>query len=203
MTGRQSWLISATASALVLLMVVGLRANVAQSRRDSDRFQNKIAEINENARAKRPVSLRTPITEAELNSYLVYAVAQEFPAGVTDPYVTIDGDGHLSGRATVDLNQLKAAQSSGGWLDPLAYLSGKAPVTAVGTLHTTRGTARLAVESTTISGVAVPTFLLQALVRHYTRTRENPGGISLDDMFELPAGIREIELGKGQAVIVQ
>ena len=203
MTGRQLWLVLATASALTLATVAGLGANVSQSRRDADRLQDKITRINENAGATRPVSLRTPITEAEVNSYLVYALAQELPPGVTDLYVTIEGDGRLSGRAMIDLNQVKAARSSGGSLDPLAYLGGKAPVTAAGALYTSRGTARLQLESTTISGVPVPKFLLQALVSHYTRTPENPNGISLDDTFQLPAGIREIEVSKGQAVVVQ
>jgi len=203
MTRRQCWFASTTALALALVMVAGLRANVPLSKGDSDRLQQKITQINGNARVRRPASLRTAITEAEVNSYLVYALAQELPAGVTDPYVTIEGDGRLSGRAIVDLNQLKAERSSGGWLDPLAYLGGKAPVTAAGALYTTRGTARLVLDSATISGVAVPKFLLQALVGHYTRTPENPDGISLDGPFTLPAGIREIELGKGQAVVVQ
>jgi len=193
----------ATAWVLPFLMVTSLGARVTLSKRDSDRFQTKMTRINANGQAKRRVALRTAMSEAEVNSYLAYALAQELPVGVTDPYVTIEGDGRVSGQAIVDLNQVKAERSSGGWLDPFAYLSGKAPVTAIGALRTSRGTARLELESTTVSGVPVPVFLLQALVSHYTRTPENPDGISLDDTFKLPANIREIEVGKGEAVIVQ
>ena len=196
-------LLWATMWVLPFLMVAGLGARVTLSKRDSDRFQTKMTRINANGQATRRVALRTAMSEAEVNSYLAYALAQELPVGITDPYVTIEGDGRVSGQAIVDLNQVKAERSSGGWLDPLAYLSGKAPVTAIGALHTSRGTARLELESTTVSGVPVPTFLLQALVSHYTRTPENPDGISLDDTFKLPANIREIEVGKGEAVIVQ
>ena len=188
---------------LLCVMGAGLGAGAAVSKRDSERLQEKITLVNENGRAKRPVSLRTPVTEVELNSYLTYALAQELPVGVTNPYVTIGDDGRLSGRAIVDLDRIKTDRSSGRWLDPLAYLGGKAPVTATGALHTSAGTGRLELESTTISGVPVPKFLLQALVSSYTRSAEHPQGISLDDPFELPAGIREIELGKGQAVLVQ
>jgi hypothetical protein len=193
----------ATAWVLPFLMVAGLGARVTLSKRDADRLQTKITRINANGQAKKPVSLRTAMSEAEVNSYLAYALAEELPAGVTDLYVTIEGDGRLSGQAIVDLNRVKAERSSGGWLDPLAYLGGKAPVTAVGALHTSGGTARLELESTTVSGVPVPKVLLQALVSHYTRTSENPDGISLDDTFKLPAGIREIQVGKGEAVVVQ
>lgn len=185
------------------VLVAALSADVSISKDDADRLQRKIARIAENAQAKQPISLRTSITEAEVNSYLTYALAQNLPIGVTEPYVTIEGDGRLSGRAIVDLSRVKAERSSGDLRGPLAYLGGKAPITAKGALYTSRGTGRLELQSTTVSGVLVPKFLLQALVSYYTRTPANPDGISLDDTFKLPAGIREIEVGKGQAVVVQ
>ena len=203
MKSLRSRVLPVAAWALPFLMVAGLGAGAVISKTDSERLQKKIVQINENGRAKRPVSLRTPITEDELNSYLTYALAQELPVGVTDLHVTIEGGGRLSGRAIVDLNRVGAERSWGRGLDPLAYLGGKAPVMATGALHTSAGTGRLELESATISGVPVPKFLLQALVSSYTRSAENPGGISLDDTFTLPAGIRQIEVGRGQAVVVQ
>ena len=188
---------------LPFLLVVSASASAPISRQDADRLQTKITRISENGRAKRPASLRTPVTESEVNSYLNYALAADLPVGVTDPYVSIDGDGRISGRATVDLSRVKAERSSGGWLDPLAYLGGKAPVVAVGALHTSEGMARLDLESTTISGVPVPGMLLQALVSYYSRTPENPDGIKLNESFKLPVGIKEIQVGKGEAVVVQ
>jgi len=152
---------------------------------------------------RRPVSLRTTVSEAEVNSYLKYALAEEFPVGVTEPYVTIEGAGRLSGQAVVDLNRVRAERSSGRLLDPLSLLGGTAPVAAVGVLRARGGMARLELESTTISGVPVPKFLLQALVSFYSRSPEDPDGLSLDDSFPLPAGIREIEVGKGEAVVIQ
>jgi hypothetical protein len=41
------------------------------------------------------------------------------------------------------------------------------------------------------------------LVGYYSRTPKNPKGVSLDDAFALPASIRQIDVGAGQAVIVQ
>jgi hypothetical protein len=203
MKSLRSRVLPVAAWALSFLMVAGLGAGAVISKSDSERLQRKIVQINENGRARRPVSLRTPITEDELNSYLTYALAQELPVGVTDLHITIEGGGRLSGRAIVDLNRVGAERSSGRGLDPLAYLGGKAPVMATGALRTSAGTGRLELESATISGVPVPKFLLQALVSSYTRSAENPEGISLDGTFTLPAGIRQIEVGKGQAVVVQ
>ena len=196
--------VSVTVWVLGFGLVATAGQNIAVSQRASDQLQKKITLIRENGREKRPAAKRTAVTEAEVNSYLKYAMATELPTGVTEPYVTIEGDSRLSGRAIVDLNQVKAERSSGRWLDPLSYLGGKAPVAAVGVLRTSQGTARLELESTTISGVVVPKMLLQALVSYYSRSADDPDGIGLDDTFQLPAGIREIEVGKkGEAVVIQ
>jgi hypothetical protein len=196
--------VSATAWVLGFALVTAAAQTPPLTQRASDQLQQKITSINENARAKQPVRKRTAVTEAEVNSYLKYAMADGLPTGVTDPYVTIEGGGRLSGRAIVDLNRVKAERSSGRWLDPLSYLGGKAPVAAVGVLQTSQGTARLELESTTISGVVVPKMLLQALVSYYSRSADDPDGFGLDDSFQLPAGIREIEVGKkGEAVVIQ
>jgi len=49
----------------------------------------------------------------------------------------------------------------------------------------------------------VPKSLLQELVSYYSKTADKPGGVSIDEPFALPAGIRQIEVGQGQAVVVQ
>ncbi len=49
----------------------------------------------------------------------------------------------------------------------------------------------------------VPKFLVQEIVTHYTRDDERPKGIRLDDPFDLPASIKQIDVAQGQAVIVQ
>ena len=54
-----------------------------------------------------------------------------------------------------------------------------------------------------VSGVPIPKLLLQEIVSYYSKTRENPAGINLDDPFALPAGIREIQVERGQAIVVQ
>jgi hypothetical protein len=49
----------------------------------------------------------------------------------------------------------------------------------------------------------VPKTFLQELVSYYSRTPTNPRGVNLEDPFALPASIRQIDVGAGQAVIVQ
>lgn len=182
------------------------QVDVRPTRRDADALRTKVASIAaEGQRPARPMrqAQRTTITEREVNSYLAFDAGVQLPAGVVEPSVNILGPGRLSGRAVVDLDAVRKAKSSGGLLDPTSYLTGRLPVTAIGTLTTTNGTGRFQLESATVGGVPVPKVLLQEIVSHYSRTATNPSGISLDDPFTLPARIREIQVDRGQAIIVQ
>jgi hypothetical protein len=109
----------------------------------------------------------------------------------------------VAARATVDLDAVRKERGSSGWFDPMSYLTGRLPVNATGILRTRDGVGRLQVESVQISGVVMPVTLLQELVSYYSRTREHPEGVKLDDPFALPAEIREIRVAQGEAVVVQ
>jgi hypothetical protein len=122
---------------------------------------------------------------------------------VVDPSVTALGPGRVSGRAVVDLDAVRKAKNPTSLLDPMNYLFGRLPVTATGTLTTSNGVGRFALESASVGSVPIPKILLQEIISYYSRTPENPGGIGLDDPFALPARIREIQVERGQAIIVQ
>jgi hypothetical protein len=145
----------------------------------------------------------TPITERELNAYFRYDMRDYFPAGVTEPLLRIVGDGRVIAYAVVDLDTVRDAQTDSGWLNPMRFLSGRLPVTASGVVEAQHGTARFLLDSVEVSGVPVPKSLLQQVVSFYSRTTENPQGLSLDDAIDLPAGIREIRVQPGQAIVVQ
>ena len=55
----------------------------------------------------------------------------------------------------------------------------------------------------TIGGIPVPVQVLQEVVRHFTRTPEQPAGSRLDEPIPLPYGITELRLLPGLAVIAQ
>ena len=173
------------------------------SRRDAEQLLLKIDSINRNALAERPAARRTPITEQELNAYLQFVAKDQIPAGLEEPWVGILGDGRLAGKAIVDLDAVSRQRSSGRLFDPLSYLGGRLPVTATGVLKTSNGVGQFELESAEVSGVSVPKALLQRLVSYYSRSTDAPDGVSLDSPFELPARIRQIDVEKGQAIIVQ
>ena len=142
------------------------------------------------------------MTDAEVNSYLKYRAADQIPVGIVNPILTAVGNGRVSGRALVDLDAVRT-QKKRGWTDPMGYLTGKLPVTAVGTLATDNGVGRFQLESAAISGVTIPKAVLQELLSYYSRTPEKPSGINMDDPFELPARIREIRVQQGTALVIQ
>jgi hypothetical protein len=188
---------------VVIAATAWLSAEGRGSKRDAELLKQKVASIT--AFGDRPSNQlhRTAVTESEVNAYLGYDGRAQLPAGVVDPEVSILGTGRLSGRAVVDLDSVRRAKASQSWFDPTNYLTGRLPVTATGRLQTSNGIGRFELESASVGGVPVPKMLLQEIVGYYSRTHENPSGINIDDPFALPARIREIQVERGQAIIVQ
>jgi hypothetical protein len=173
------------------------------SREQAAAFQQKLQRIVRQAESKSAEPRHTVVTEGEVNSYLTYDAGAQLPTGVTDPSIAIQSKGRLSGRAIVDLDVIRQKKSSGGWLDPVSYLTGRLPITAVGVLTTKEGTGRFELESAAVAGVPIPKTFLQEIVSYYTRTADHPAGINIDAPFELPAEIDQIDADNGKAVIVQ
>jgi hypothetical protein len=188
---------------LAAALGVTMLADVRTSRQDATLLKQKVATISAHAEKQSRQARRTTVTESEVNSYLVYDAREQLPTGVVEPSISILGGGRLSARAVVDLDAVRREKNPTSLLDPMNYLMGKVPVTATGLLKTSNGVARLELESAAISRLPIPKFLLQEIVSYYSRTASNPAGINLDDPFALPARIREIQVERGQAIIVQ
>ena len=196
------------AAILLLGVLLGLAPVATQgrlSKQDADRFQSKLTKIvayGNTPSVKSAQPRATPVSDVEVNSYLRYLAADQVPVGIVEPVLSALGDGRVSGSAVVDLDAVRK-QKTRGWLDPMAYLSGRLPVNAAGRLTTKEGKGQFQLEAADISGVTVPKAVLQELVTYYSRTPENPDGINMDAPFELPARIREIRVGTGTSTVVQ
>ena len=174
------------------------------SRQSADECEQKIALIQRQGDiADGAGTRRTPFTEDELNSWLLYRAPPLLPDALGEPQVTIIGDGRLAGQAVVDLDIIGTRRSAGGRFNPLRLLGGRVAVSVTGILHARDGIGRFEVQTAQMSGIPVPVSVLQELVTYYSRTPERPEGTRLDDPFSLPASIRQIEVGQGQAVVVQ
>lgn len=199
-------LMCATAGVCVSLATVAL-AKVAASDvltpQLGDAFARKVVAVQEHANqgVKKPLS--TTFTQAETNSYLKYNAKDLLPTGMTQPEITLIGQGRLSGKAIIDLDIVRRKSSSGGWLDPTSYLTGKLPVTASGRVMTGDGKARFEVERAEVSGVPIPRSFLAQMVNFFTRTADNAKGSSIDDTFEMPAKIRRIDVESARFTVHQ
>ena len=186
-----------------VLAGASLGADVSASRRDADLLKQKVATITQFGVTPARQSRRTTVTENEVNAYLALDALRALPSGVVAPSVTILGTGRLSGRAVVDLDAVRKQKNPTSLFNPMSYLTGRLPVTASGVLSTHNGQGRFQLESATIGGIPVPKVLLQEVVSYYSRSPNAPAGIRLDDPFALPARIREIQVERGHAIIVQ
>jgi hypothetical protein len=196
----------AALSALVALApVVALVAAPKVSPQQADAFAKKLAIISaQSTLATRATTVRrTSVSEDEVNSWFAYRAQPLLPQGMSEPQLTIVGNGRVMGTATLDLDTIAKQRRSSGILNPWNLVGGRVPVTVAGTLRTENGRGQFDVEETTVSGLPVPTSLLQEVVAYYSRTPTAPQGIRLDDPFELPANIRQIEVGQGKAVVIQ
>lgn len=194
--------LSASAVALLIAALVTVTA-ATTSKPQADAFAKKVAIIKQHAENGATAARRTTLTESELNSWFAFRAQPLLPEGITAPKMTIIGNGRLLGGATVDLEAIGKRRGGGGSLDVWSYLGGRVPLTVTGILHTQDGKGRFELQAADVSGVPVPKSLLQELVSYYTRSAERPQGLRLDDPFELPVSIKKIEVGQGQAVVVQ
>ena len=200
--------IALSASLALILGVAILSAAAALSPQQADAFARKVAIISQQgtlttATGRTAVPRRTSLSEAELNSWFQYRATPLLPVGMTEPQITIIGGGKVSGAATVDLDAVAKTKRSGSLIDPWNLLGGRLPVTVSGVLRTQNGQGQFELQQAAISGVPVPKSLLQELVSYYSKTANAPGGVNIDEPFALPANIRQIEVGQGQAVVVQ
>jgi len=202
-TRRYPNVVALSVVALCAIAVGGLRADTGASKEGARSAKQKVAEIAQFA--DRPVRQphRITVTEHEVNSYLKFEAGAQIPEGVVDPAITIVGAGRVSGRVVVDLDAVRKQNSQRSLFDPMSYVTGRVPVTATGILKASNGVGRFEFENAAIGPVPVPKLVLQEIVSYYSRTPEKPSGIALDDPFMLPAGIREIVVQTGRAVVVQ
>ena len=188
---------------LVTVLGVSAQADIRTSRHEAALLKQKVATINAHAERATRQARRTTVTENEVNSYLVFDAREQLPTGVVEPAISILGGGRVMARAVVDLDAVRRQKNPTSLLDPMNYLMGRLPVSATGVLKTSQGVGHIEFESAAISRLPIPKFLLQEIVSYYSRTDQNPAGINLDDPFALPARIREIQVERGQAIIVQ
>ena len=190
---------------VVLLLAPAVSGGAAVSRQQADSFAQKIALIEKHGTlpVRTRAARRTPVSEGEVNSWFTYHAGPVLPDGVTQPTLTIVNHQKVIGSAIVDLDAVAKSRASGRMFDIWNLIGGRVPVTVSGTLRAGDGRGRFDMEEAEFAGIPVPRRIVQELVDYYSRTPDHPKGVRLDEPFELPAGIRQIDLSPGAAVVVQ
>jgi hypothetical protein len=189
-----------------LCAMVTASAALAQdpSRAEADRMGTKLMAIVQRsifvpAKAE---PLRTTFTDRELNAYLAHHGAEQLPTGIKNARVQMYDGSKIETRGVVDLDAVRKAQPR-GWLDPLGYVTGSLEVVMIGIFTGSGGNGVFRYESGTVGGVPIPRAVMQEVLAYYSKSEDLPKGINLDEPFPLPAGIRDVQVRKGAATVVQ
>jgi hypothetical protein len=188
-----------------MLAGVALAASQELTKPEADSMGKKLTAILERGArppAKNSKPLRTSFSEREANAYFKYYGPEFMPVGVVNPRVVIDQGGRVKANAVVDLDAVRKSQAR-SMFDPMNLLFGSVEVAASGTLQASGGRGTFQLESATLGSVPIPKSLLQELVTYYTRSPEMPQGFNLDKPFDLPAHIRQVDIQRGAATVVQ
>ena len=152
-----------------LMVLLGVAAPAQQggspTAADGREFESALARILLNAATPRRGGPReVVITERAVAGFLRFQAADSLPPGLTDPVLRMEAGGRLTVTATVDLDAVREQQSPGR-LNPLRFLGGRLPVTAVGTVRSARRTLTIDIESAQVGSLPVPATLVAELVR--------------------------------------
>jgi hypothetical protein len=194
-------LVAVTAGLFVSVVVHGQQP----MREEADAAAEKFARIAAAAETPRPADappLDTLLTEREINSYLALDGPMFLLEGITSPRFTLGDGGRVRARAVVDLDVWGSGRER-SLFDPLSFLTGDVEVIATGRIEAADGQGVVRYESATVGGITVPKTLAQELVRFYTRSPDFPDGITFDQPYPLPEGVRAVSVVSGEATLTQ
>jgi hypothetical protein len=166
------------------------------SKRNADVLQTKIDDIkkaDEAGDSSRQPS-ETEVSEAELESYVVYSLREQIP-------VQIDSiDVQLTSGAVASDTQLTFNSNTTG--NPMvdALVGGTHNLFVKGRLHGYQGRGKFELEEVKVDGIPVPKVLIQTLFDKYVKPKYPEA--DLKEPFDMPWGIDSIDIQTQKARIV-
>jgi len=185
---------------LLTLTLCSLLASQAAGQNASDpaaRFERKLQNVQSNAGQAHPDPSPTEFTEQEINAYFASGKVAS-PAGVRS--VVFQGQpGIIVGTSRVDFDQLKSGKNSYNPL--LSVFSGVHEVVVTAHAYGAKREGLVHVDSVSLDGVEVPTFVLEMFVEKYLKPKYPDIGI--DSRFALPARVDAATVGLHKVTIIQ
>lgn len=183
----------------LLLAVVGLaqQSSSPSAHRLADSLQRKLDHIRENGQKAQPDQTPTVMTEEEINDYFA-AGRVKLPQGVKK--VTFEGhSGIVTGRATIDFDEIRAGQKSSNPL--LSLFNGIHNVQVEADASGANGTAKVHVRTVSMDGINVPRMALEYFISHYV-TPKYPN-VGIDSTFTLTNRIDLAIIGYHKLTLTQ
>ena len=191
------------AIALLIGSVTSVQGNGPLTAADGRELEAALARILVNAGTpSRGRERRVILSERAINGFLRFQGADRLPPGLTEPALRMEAGGRLTVTTTVDLDAVREQQAPGPF-NPLRFLGGELPVTAIGVVQSARRALTIDVESARVGSLSVPVTLVNELVQIYTRSDEYPDGIDLSEPIALPSGIDAVLVEPQRVVVVQ
>ena len=166
------------------------------SPKSAKRLQGKIDALKKSAEApeQEHKSSRVELSEAELESYVLYSLKDDIPLQVDSIDVQL-------GPGTVGADtQLTFTSSNTG--NPLAdsLLGGTHNVFIKGKLAGEEGRGKFDLQEVRIDGIPVPKILIETVLDKYVKPKYPE--VDLKEPFDLPWGIEQLTIEPGKATVV-
>ncbi len=161
------------------------------------RFESKLQRVQSNGTQAHPDPSPTEFTEQEINAYFASGKA-ELPTGVRS-VVFQEQPGVVIGTSRVDFDQLKAGRNSYNPL--LSVFSGVHEVVVTAHAYGAKREGVVHVDSVTLDGVEIPSFVLELFVEKYLKPKYP--NIGIDSRFALPARLDSATVGLHKLTVIQ
>lgn len=160
-------------------------------------LEAKLGELMERYQKGSEAPKEFAIEEAEANSYL--RNGRQLPKGVENPWIRFEDNVAVVG-AMVDLDQVRDELP-----DSMLFqlLSGRVPVEVTARVIGDKGTGQLELEQVLMSGVELPTSLIESLASQHDTSGILPPGFRLGAPFNLPYDVESIRCQPGSVLVRQ
>lgn len=172
------------------------------SRAAASRFQSKLMELSTTGPMKNGFEKPIVITDAEVNSFIMYDRPPFLPPSVKDVDIYFKPDG-IHGEANVNFDQLKPTGQLGDQLGARLLASvfqGTQHVTALGVVDSQNGTGTVTIKNVKIGNTALSDWLVDWFIKTYLQSEYK---IDLSKPFLLPDHVTHIEFAPGKAIFVR
>jgi len=165
------------------------------SRRKAESLQAKIDDIKsaETSRSSKPQGKQTEVTEAELESFVLFSLRDKIPVKLDSIAVQL-----LPGAVSADTQVTFNSNNTGNSIVD-SLVGGTHNLFVKGNLSGDERRGKFDLVEVKLDGIPVPRVLIQTLVDKYVKPKYPE--VDLREPFDLPWGIRTIAIENGKARI--